>query len=678
MVILCQAELLKFRRSNDYRLVTEYSAYWYGVGSAHRLSSGSRRYSLNPTKYRETGGANWLDNLKLGYGGTASEMKRLVKEAASFTAEQDKLGVKVKANSLDFANIVNAIAVVQEHLGIAGTTQLEAFSTISGSVTMLQASWENLKTTIVDPNGDISGAIDAVVFSAKMAFNNLIPAIKQALTGIGSAIAEIAPVIAAELPSLISDVLPSMITAATSLLDGFINAITSSAPTIIAGAVTVITQLATALVDNIDKVVDAAGQIMDAIIQVFQESDSPVLQFIGDSLEKIKSVVDFVIQLFKDFPGAVETLKSSDQPVLQLIGSALELVKGALDWIVAHQTEVITAVEAILAVFAVGKIIAFATALSPVKIILSAIAALATVIITNWSGIQKFFEDLWAAVKTAVSDAWTKFSEWIGDISGSVAAAWGTVSDWFNTNVWEPIKKFFTSAWDTISKLWTGITGFIIGAWFNVSSWFDTNVISPVKKFFEDLFGTISKIWTDISSSISNAWDKVYSVLEPIIKPIKDLFQGVVDTVSSIWNFLSDIFGLGDKTITVTTVYQEVNSPKGGRNEFSGEYAYYSGSGANPMTGRTEQLHAKGEWNVPYDDYPALLHRGERVLTASQARQMDDGTNGTSFDGLVSAVVQAIREGMQGVQVNSYLDGRELTDAVNRYQGEDLTAGRFA
>jgi hypothetical protein len=317
-------------------------------------------------------------------------------------------------------------------------------------------------------------------------------------------------------------------------------------------------------------------------------------------------------------------------------------------------------------------------ALSPVTLILSGIAALATVIITNWEGIQKFFEDLWAAVKTAVSDAWTKFSEWIGDISGSVAAAWGTVADWFNTNVWEPIKKFFTSAWDTISKLWTGITGFIIGAWFNVSSWFDTNVITPVKKFFDDLFGTISKIWTDISSSISNAWDKVYSVLAPIIEPIKTLFQGVVDTVKSIWNVLSDIFGLQDKTITVTTVYKEV-----GRKNIDGgvEIEYENGGKGYEMddgSGGAFHAFAKGEWNVPYDDYPALLHRGERVLTASQARQSDDGVNGTTLDGLVTAVVQAIREGMQGVQVNSYLDGRELTDAVNRYQGEDLTAGRFA
>ena len=75
-----------------------------------------------------------LDNLKLGYGGTQEEMKRLISDASKMTDVQKELGVTVDASSLSFGNIVNAISVVQKQMGITGTTSKEAATTIEGSV----------------------------------------------------------------------------------------------------------------------------------------------------------------------------------------------------------------------------------------------------------------------------------------------------------------------------------------------------------------------------------------------------------------------------------------------------------------------------------------------------------------------------------------------------------------
>lgn len=87
---------------------------------------------------------------------------------------------------------------------------------------------------------------------------------------------------------------------------------------------------------------------------------------------------------------------------------------------------------------------------------------------------------------------------------------------------------------------------------------------------------------------------------------------------------------------------------------------------------------AKGNWDVPYDNYPSLLHRGERVLTASQARQMDSGTIGSmDFSGMYDIVKDAIRAGMSDVSVNSYLNERNVTDDINRVTGRQLKARRF-
>ena len=90
-----------------------------------------------------------LDNLKLGYGGTQTEMKRLISDASKMTDIQKELGVTVDANSMSFGNIVNAISVVQKKLDIAGTSGKEALTTIEGSVNSAKAAWENFEGGVI-------------------------------------------------------------------------------------------------------------------------------------------------------------------------------------------------------------------------------------------------------------------------------------------------------------------------------------------------------------------------------------------------------------------------------------------------------------------------------------------------------------------------------------------------
>lgn len=85
---------------------------------------------------------------------------------------------------------------------------------------------------------------------------------------------------------------------------------------------------------------------------------------------------------------------------------------------------------------------------------------------------------------------------------------------------------------------------------------------------------------------------------------------------------------------------------------------------------------AKGDWYVPYDDYPSLLHRGEMVLTASQARQFREGGSGVDIGALTSAIVGAVQEGLRNAQVNSYLDGRKVTDMIAKRMGDQLMLAR--
>lgn len=120
-----------------------------------------------------------LDNLKLGYGGTKAELERLIADASTYTDVQREMGVTVDATSMSFDNIVNAISVVQGHLGIAGATAQEAATTIEGSVNSMKAAWENWLVGLGDENADLSVLTDNLTGSIRTVAENVTPVLDQ-------------------------------------------------------------------------------------------------------------------------------------------------------------------------------------------------------------------------------------------------------------------------------------------------------------------------------------------------------------------------------------------------------------------------------------------------------------------------------------------------------------------
>lgn len=155
-----------------------------------------------------------LDNLKLGYGGTKEGMQQLIADANAYAAAN---GEAADLSIDSFADIVQAIELVQEKQGIAGTTAREAATTIEGSLGMTRAAWENLVTGLASGT-DIAPLIDNVVTSATTALDNLMPVIEQALTGVGDLIQGIAPIITEKLPEIAQTLIPELINTATTFV----------------------------------------------------------------------------------------------------------------------------------------------------------------------------------------------------------------------------------------------------------------------------------------------------------------------------------------------------------------------------------------------------------------------------------------------------------------------------
>lgn len=170
-----------------------------------------------------------IDNLKLGYAGTAQGMLELINDSGVLN---EKLTDTKQLAEVGFDKMIMAIQKVQEQQGIAGTTAREAMFTIEGSANATKAAWQNVITTIAKGEG-LGTAIDNL---SKAIFgdsggggllNNLIPRVKIALEGIGDFIGKASPIIAKKIPELIRALFPAILSSATTLLGSLAGAIPS-------------------------------------------------------------------------------------------------------------------------------------------------------------------------------------------------------------------------------------------------------------------------------------------------------------------------------------------------------------------------------------------------------------------------------------------------------------------
>lgn len=232
-----------------------------------------------------------LDNLKIGYGGTKTELERLLKDAEKLSG--------VKYDVSNFADIAQAIHVVQTEMGIAGTTAEEASTTIQGSLGMLKASWENLLIGLTNPDADLGTLLDNMVTSATTVLDNLIPQITALLPNISNALETLAPIIMQVISELIPQLLPVVVDGITTLSNAII------------GALPMITQ---ALISNLPMIIDAGIQIILALVQ-------GVTQMLPDL---IPVAVDAVLTITENLINNID----------MLIDAAIELILALADGLI--------------------------------------------------------------------------------------------------------------------------------------------------------------------------------------------------------------------------------------------------------------------------------------------------------------------------------------------------------
>lgn len=222
-----------------------------------------------------------LDNLKLGYGGTKTEMERLIDDANKLNAAQGK-ATNYTIDS--YADVVSAIHDVQNAMGITGTTSKEASTTIQGSVNATKSAWSNLVAGIADDNANFGQLISNFVNSATTAASNIIPRIEVALNGAAKLIESLVPPIMAELPSLIETVLPQLAQSAVNIVQTLVTGISANAEQLIDSAIQIITVLGNGIYQMLPTVAQSALQIVLTLVSKLNENLPQMLDTAGQML----------------------------------------------------------------------------------------------------------------------------------------------------------------------------------------------------------------------------------------------------------------------------------------------------------------------------------------------------------------------------------------------------------
>lgn len=330
-----------------------------------------------------------LDNLKLGYGGTKEEMQRLLVDAEKIS------GVKYDISS--FADVTEAIHVMQTQMGITGTTAAEAADTISGSIDSTKSALTNLWAGLGNPKADVqklvndvTNSLGNVVKNITPVLNNIVTALPTLINGAVSAIGGMLPNLLQAVTSLFTQVLQTILTLLPSLIPVFVNAlmtivqaIISNLPLLISAAVQLVTTLvqgiATALPTLIPAAVQAVVTIVQGLIDNLPLLLDAGLQLLTGLLDGLITAIPILIAALPQIITSLVTFFVTSIPII--INAGIQLLTA----LVTALPQIIAAIVAVLPQIINGIITALIAALpqlinAGIQLFLALITALPQII----------------------------------------------------------------------------------------------------------------------------------------------------------------------------------------------------------------------------------------------------------------------------------------------------------
>lgn len=300
------------------------------------------------------GNFTMLDNLALGYAGTKEGMEELLAEAERVQAAN---GNMVDYSIDSYADMVEAIHVVQTEMGITGTTSREASETIQGSLGATKAAWDNLVAGIADPNADFGALITNFTDSAETSLDNIVPAVGRTLSGIGTVIKTLAPVALQKIPEVFNELAPDLGDAALSMIEYVMDTFAESGGSLLSAGMDLVKRLGEGFVEGIPEFLEQALPMIEQFSESFREGAGNlvdvgidfILNLAQGIMDSLPTLIEQVPQIIINFAGAI-----NDNAPKLLIGGVqliLTIVQGIISAIPTLVANIPKIFEAILAVW---------------------------------------------------------------------------------------------------------------------------------------------------------------------------------------------------------------------------------------------------------------------------------------------------------------------------------------
>lgn len=520
-----------------------------------------------------------LDNLKLGYGGTKSEMERLIADANALNSAQGKTA---EYSIESFADIVAAIHDVQTEMGITGTTALEASTTIQGSVSSMKSAWTNFATGLSDENADLGQLMNNLIDSAVTAGQNINTRLQILLPRLVAGLTQLANNLIPMLPDIVSSVLPGLLEGATSLINGLINALpqlTSTITPIVAQqAPTIIVALTTALLSNLPSILQCGVQLFLGLVQGLAQS---LPQLIPVAVEAARQLI---IGLLQSLPQILATGGMLIQGLLEGLYSALINGMGSVGtWV--DQTIV-----------------------QPIREFGSRLLGVGGELVSwLWDGIVSVATTLFPGLKSLLGNA---TDEAVAEAGASMQGAVTAAQD--------AAQGAVTAAANTIMSAASVIP---IDAETPVSAM--ASIMQNDMSMEEAGTEAVGRAGSAMQSAVNAAgFDAAgQTAMQQFIRGINSMQGAVMAAVNAIAST-----AVQRMQQALSQIQAMANSAGGGRYKTGLNY-------------------------VPYDEFPAILHKGEAVLTASEAAAWRAGKiGGVGANVTESGLITSARNGITIVQ----------------------------
>ena len=478
-----------------------------------------------------------LDNLKLGYGGTQEEMKRLLSDAEKLTGQRYDIS--------SFADITQAIHAIQTQMDITGTTAKEASTTISGSWGSLKAAFQNVLVGLTTGGDMFDQSLDALINTAVTSGQNIIPAIKGALSGIGYLIEGLAPVIGETIPPLINDLAPTLANSAVSLISSLVNGLTQSATQFSECLSNMIIVAVAGISSVVPQLLDAASKIVSNLMQGLTNS---MPQIVNGAVTLVEGLVNGLVN---NIPllimGAVQLVASLANGLIanlpRIIDAGVNLITGIVSASYSMMPQIIQNGMQLVVNLAVGLVRAIPQLIAALPRITGAIVKgfksvnwfdLGLQLIKSiWEGIKSIGSEMWNGVKEKTSELWGGVKNVVSEKLNNIKSAYDAHGRGLKGATFaaiEGVKEYYRTGYDAINQLTGGKLGEVVNA--------VGEKMEVVKGKFSEAFGNVKNTVMTIFENIKNG---ITEKISAAVNKVKEIFGSIADKVSDVWGKIKGI-----------------------------------------------------------------------------------------------------------------------------------------